>query len=78
MAGPRYRWRLIREFAAFARANRMYWLVPLVLFLVLTAVVVVVVVEVVVPVAVVPVPVVMVVVAHTEAAFGGRVASSAS
>src|SRR5690606_36337010 len=40
---------------------------------VVVAVVVVVVVEV-----VVPVPVVMVVVAHTEAAFGGRVASSAS
>ena len=42
MAGPRYRWKLIREVAAFARANRLYWLVPLVLFLVLTAVVVVV------------------------------------
>jgi hypothetical protein len=42
MARGRYRTKLFREFVQFARENRMYWIIPLVLFLGLAALVVVV------------------------------------
>jgi len=37
----RDRFRLLAEFFAFARENKVYWIVPLILFLALMAVVVV-------------------------------------
>ena len=37
-----YSGRLLREFFGFARQNKMYWIIPLVIFLGFTAVVVVV------------------------------------
>ncbi len=42
MARSSYGVKLLREFVQFARENRMYWIVPLVVFLGLAAAVVVV------------------------------------
>jgi hypothetical protein len=41
MAKLSYSWKLFREFARFARDNKAYWIIPLVLFLGLAALVVV-------------------------------------
>jgi hypothetical protein len=43
MSKVRYSAKLLRQFIGFARQNRMYWLIPLILFLGFTALMVVVV-----------------------------------
>ena len=42
MANARYSLKLFREFVGFARQNKMYWIIPLILFLGFTALMVVV------------------------------------
>ncbi len=42
MANARYSLKLFRQFVGFARQNKMYWIIPLVLFLRCTALMVVV------------------------------------
>jgi hypothetical protein len=37
----RYAWKLLGEFTRFARENRVYWIVPLVVLLGLTAILIV-------------------------------------